>query len=73
MKPYEYITNGRVLCVNHNMLRCSECEYVHDLEEENKRYQSALKKILNNRQVYHLTRDDLIASFYEIACQALKE
>ncbi|HLR69454.1 MAG TPA: hypothetical protein VK105_20395 [Virgibacillus sp.] len=40
---------------------------------QNNRYREALKKILNNRQVFYLTKDDLIASFYDIAREGLEE
>src|SRR5699024_8002413 len=40
---------------------------------QNNRYREALKKILNNRQVFYLTKDDLIASYYDIAREGLEE
>lgn len=74
MQDYEYKDEGgRFLCRLHHRIRCDECHYVSDLRDENKRYREALEKINNNRQVFYLTRDDLIKSFYDITKQALKE
>lgn len=45
MKQYEELdSGGRVVCKTHGMLRCSECEYVDELEQENKWYRETLKK-----------------------------
>lgn len=33
MKSYEYECGGRILCKSHNMLRCGECAYVAELED----------------------------------------
>lgn len=47
MNAYEYVDNGgRVLCKNHHKLRCDECEYTYDLEQQNKRYKRALLEIM---------------------------
>ena len=39
MESYEYKdVGGRVLCKQHHMLRCSECDYVDELKDKNKQY-----------------------------------
>ena len=45
IKDYEHMVNGRVLCKEHGLIRCSECAYVDDLEKQNKRYREALEEI----------------------------
>jgi len=35
MKPYEYKDEaGRTLCKAHHLLRCSDCGYMYELEQE---------------------------------------
>lgn len=45
MKSYEYESGGRILCKSHNMLRCGECAYVEELEEENEVMRNALRDL----------------------------
>lgn len=46
MKSYEYKDDGRrVLCKQHHMLRCSECDYVDGLKQQNNRYEEKLEEI----------------------------
>lgn len=44
MQDYEYRDEGdRYLCRLHHRLRCDECHYVSELQEQNKRYREALE------------------------------
>ena len=67
-KDYEHKVNGRVLCINHGLLRCSECDYVYDLEQQNKRYRGALKEIRKISKEDYFKTDIFI-----IADEALEE
>lgn len=49
MQEYEYLdSGGRVICRLHDRLRCDECFYVTELQEQNKRYREALEFIGNH-------------------------
>jgi len=47
IKDFEHRVNGRVLCIEYGLLRCSECAYVDGLEKQNKRYREAMQKGIN--------------------------
>ena len=47
MQEYEYLdSGGRVICRLHDRLRCDECFYVTELQEQNKRYREAIKRAI---------------------------
>jgi len=65
IKDYEHKVNGRVLCKQHGLLRCSECAYVDDLEKKNKRYRKTIEETLQamgmvDRQKYGKTLEQAL-------------
>src|SRR5690625_3251610 len=52
MQEYEYLDDGgRALCRLHHRLRCDECFYVSELQEQNKRYREALELLVKQETI----------------------
>jgi hypothetical protein len=47
MKEYEHEWNGMNICKRHDRRNCIDCHYISDLEQQNKAYEEALKKVLD--------------------------
>jgi len=60
-------------CLEHSRIRCGECEYVAELEEENKRNRHAFKRIRLACNFADEDKDDIIPTIYEEVNKALKE
>jgi len=48
-----YPKGDRGECLQHRRIRCGDCEYVAELEEENKRYKQALE-FYADKKTYNL-------------------
>ena len=76
MKPYEYKDKaGRTLCKAHHLLRCGDCGYVYELEQEVTRLQDELETLqAHNQDLLHEIRvlKNKIATFNQIYDEQLR-
>ena len=48
-----YPKGDRGECLQHHRIRCGECEYVAELEAENKRLSGRLEELETERNIYY--------------------
>ncbi len=70
VRDYEEKVNGRILCKQHGLLRCSDCAYIDDLEKENNRYREKFEAIQDIQQ-WHRKEPDY--EVLNIVNEALEE